>query len=49
MLIEEPIYLNLNNTGGYSSDDPVKQYTKSKMLLDRFNIIIIHQVLRSPY
>jgi hypothetical protein len=45
--IEAPLYLNVDNAGGHGSKDAVTKYTK--MLLKDFNIIIIHQVPRSPF
>ena len=45
--IEDPLYLNVDNAGGHGSNDAVSKYTE--MLLKDFNIIIIHQVPRSPF
>ena len=43
---EQPIYLQMDNAGGHGTKAAVGEYTQH--LLDRHNIIIIHQSPRSP-
>jgi len=40
-------YIVMDNAGGHGTDEAIEEYRK--MLLDDFNIEIIHQVPRSPY
>ena len=44
---KDPCYLNMDNAGGHGTNVAIEAYTK--MLKDKYNVIIIHQVPRSPY
>ena len=43
---EETIYLVMDNAGGHGTAEAVQTYTR--MLMDKYNIEIIHQIPRSP-
>ena len=42
-----PIYLVMDNAGGHGTDDAIKEYVT--MLKDKYNVIVVFQVPRSPY
>ena len=44
---EELCFLNIDNAGGHGTKVAVAAYTK--LLKDKYNVVIIHQVPRSPY
>ena len=43
---ENPCYLNIDNAGGHGTKTAVEAYTK--ILEERYNIVIIHKGLRQP-
>jgi hypothetical protein len=43
---EQEIYLVIDNAGGHGTEEAVDEYTR--ILNEEYNIIILHQALRSP-
>jgi hypothetical protein len=44
--LEQEIYLVMDNAGGHGTEEAVDEYTR--VLNEEYNIIILHQALRSP-
>ena len=44
---DQPCYIVMDNAGGHGTNDTIEEY--KQLLLDNYNIILIHQVPRSPY